>query len=166
MRTDDIVVIVSKRLFDRFTDCLESRKMYDCLALVTSKGSFYRDLIPNVAFNDCKPSPGDLLNPAQRLRMTVAEVVEHYHCVTSGKQFDACVRTDVTRTASDEDAHKSTSKRKDNATGARLKYLPSTPEKLAVERFTTCVAIPFLGWFINPSPTVKSPPAKKLRTLF
>ena len=109
MRTDDVVVVVLQRLFDRLANGLEASKVDDRRAIVLAKGSCNSGLITDIAFDQLDFTASNRLDPFQRFWMAIAEVVEDNHILTSAKKFDTGMRADIASPASYEDHRSSPS---------------------------------------------------------
>jgi hypothetical protein len=69
MGADYIVVVIEKRLFNRFADCLQASKVDDGPTLMLSQGSLDGRLVANITPNKGKSSSDDLLYPSKRFGM-------------------------------------------------------------------------------------------------
>ena len=145
MRTDHIVVVIEKRLFNRFADCLQARKVDDGLALMLAQGSLNGRLVTNITSDQRQFSSSDLLNPLKCFWVAVAEVVENDHFVTSLKEFDAGVGTNVPGTARNEYAHTGTPSHPPIVIATALGRHMLSPKRLCNNRFTSCSLTPFVS---------------------
>ena len=107
MRTDHIVVVIEKRLFNRFADCLQARKVDDGLALMLAQGSLNGRLVTNITSDQRQFSSSDLLNPSKCFGMAVAEIVENNDFMAGLKEFNTGMRADISSATCYENAHAS-----------------------------------------------------------
>lgn len=102
MRADDIVIVIFKRLFDRFADRFKSSKMDDRLAIELPQSNSHGNLVTNIALDAVDFLAGDGLDAFQRFPMAIGKVIENDHFLTVLEKFDAGMRADIAGPASHE----------------------------------------------------------------
>lgn len=104
-RARDIVVVVKKWLFNRFTDSFESRKVDHGINFVFLERRDEFFLVANITFNEGRACAGDCFNSVNHFGLAVGEVVVKDCCMAGFDQTHRCMRADEARAACQKNFH-------------------------------------------------------------
>ena len=103
--TCNIVIIILKRLVYALSNRLVACKMYNCIYFIFTKYLVKRCTVKHVCLIELNALTCNLLYPLDRLHTGVVEIVKSHYLVTSIKQLNAGMTSDIACTTCYQNSH-------------------------------------------------------------